>query len=171
MHWPSGAADRMDLHRLQSRLDAMAGLNVMAVGDVMLDRFIGGEVTRVSTEAPTPILALGQEVSILGAAGNVAHNLRALGAQARLVGVIGQDSAADEVTQLAAQAGIDARLIADARRPTTTKVRYVAGGQQLLRVDREVVEAVGEEVEQALVKAIASEAGDVRAILLSDYGK
>lgn len=143
----------------------------MVVGDVMLDRFIGGEVARVSTEAPTPILALGSEASMLGAAGNVAHNLKALGGQARLVGVIGQDPVADEVTALAAEAGIDARLIPDPGRPTTTKVRYVSGGQQLLRVDREITDPVGDAVEQTLVDAITQAADGVRAILLSDYGK
>lgn len=161
----------MDLPALQARLEVMAGCPVVAVGDIMLDRFVGGEVTRVSAEAPTPILALGEEASMLGAAGNVAHNLAALGARAALAGVVGVDAAAAEVRALTERAKLRANLIPDASRPTTTKVRYVSAGQQLLRVDREVLAPVAGAVEEALVAAIGGFAGEARAILLSDYGK
>jgi D-beta-D-heptose 7-phosphate kinase/D-beta-D-heptose 1-phosphate adenosyltransferase len=165
----------MDMIVLQKLLSAMSGARVLAVGDVMVDRFVYGDVSRVSAEAPVPILARARESVMLGAAGNVARNVAALGGQATLIGVVGEDAAAEEARDLiAGEAGargaLTAAMISDPSRPTTTKVRFVSAGQQLLRVDHEVVRPVEGGVEVALTKTIA-EAADAGAILLSDYGK
>ena len=128
------------------RAEGISG-RVEVVGDVMVDRFVYGDVSRVSAEAPVPILARARESVMLGAAGNVARNVAALGGQATLIGVVGEDAAAEEARDLiAGEAGargaLTAAMISDPSRPTTTKVRFVSAGQQLLRVDHEVVRPV-----------------------------
>jgi D-beta-D-heptose 7-phosphate kinase/D-beta-D-heptose 1-phosphate adenosyltransferase len=138
----------------------------------MVDRFVYGEVSRVSAEAPIPILARSRESVMLGAAGNVARNVAALGGQAALVGVVGDDSPAHEALGLIGQeGGIEGFLITDSGRPTTVKTRFVSSGQQLLRVDLEEVSAVSGEVEQRLARTVKDVAKGAGAILLSDYGK
>ena len=162
----------MDLETLQNLLSAIIGARVVAVGDVMVDRFVYGEVTRVSAEAPIPILLRSHENVMLGAAGNVARNIAALGAQAVLIGVIGRDAAGQEaLTMVGDEPGIEGFLLTDAERPTTVKTRFVSSGQQLLRVDLEDVAPLGAEVEQRLIRTIHDAARGAGAILLSDYGK
>ena len=138
----------------------------------MVDRFVYGEVTRVSAEAPIPILLRARESVMLGAAGNVARNIAALGAQAVLIGVVGRDAAAQEALMMVgAEPGIEGFLLTDADRPTTVKTRFVSAGQQLLRVDLEDVAPLGGEIEQRLIRTIHDAARGAGAILLSDYGK
>lgn len=162
----------MDLGSLQSLLTAVSGVRVACVGDVMIDRFVYGEVNRTSPEAPVPVLARGRETSMLGGAGNVARNVAALGGLAALTGVIGDDAAANEALGLiGAEPGMEGHLVADRGRPTTVKTRYVAAGQQLLRVDSEDARPAGKDVEARLVTAVRHAAGEAGAILLSDYGK
>jgi len=162
----------MDLSALQQRLDALAGVRIVAVGDLMVDRFVHGEVSRISAEAPIPILARTRESVMLGAAGNVARNVAALGGVAALVGVIGSDGAAHEVTGLVgAESGVEGFLITDASRPTTVKTRFVAAGQQLLRVDSEDTAPAPGEIGQRLARTIRDAARGAGAILISDYGK
>jgi len=162
----------MDLSALQLLLASLNGVRVACVGDLMVDRFVYGEVTRVSAEAPIPIMARTGESVMLGAAGNVARNVVALGGVAALVGVLGADAPAIEATRLlAAETGLEGSLVTDASRPTTVKTRFVSGGQQLLRVDDEQTEPVGAEAEQTLVRALRSVTAETGAILLSDYGK
>ena len=145
----------MDLLALQELLNAVAGARVVAVGDLMVDRFVYGEVSRVSAEAPIPVLARTRETVMLGAAGNVARNVTALGGVAALIGVVGDDTAAHEALALiGAEAGIEGFLLTDPSRPTTVKTRFVCAGQQLLRVDLETVAPLAGDVEQRLVRTI-----------------
>jgi D-beta-D-heptose 7-phosphate kinase/D-beta-D-heptose 1-phosphate adenosyltransferase len=138
----------------------------------MVDRFVYGEVTRVSAEAPIPILLRSRETVMLGAAGNVARNIAALGAHAVLIGVIGRDPAAQEaLTMVGAERGIEGFLLTDVDRPTTVKTRFVSSGQQLLRVDLEDAAPLRPEIEQRLIRTIHDAARGAGAILLSDYGK
>lgn len=162
----------MDLASLQSLLTAVAGARVACVGDVMVDRFVYGEVSRTSPEAPVAVLARGRETTMLGGAGNVARNVAALGGLAALTGVIGDDAAANEALGLVgAEAGMEGHLVAEPGRPTTVKTRFVAAGQQLLRVDAEDARPAGRDAEARLVAAVRHAAGGAGAILLSDYGK
>ena len=162
----------MDLSALQSLLASLGGVRVVCVGDLMVDRFVYGEVTRVSAEAPIPIMAKSSETVMLGGVGNVARNVAALGGIAALVGVLGDDIPAREATRLlAAETGVEGALVTDAARPTTVKARYVSSGQQLLRVDIEQTDTLGGEAEQTLVRALRDAASGAGAILLSDYGK
>ena len=108
----------------------------------MVDRFVYGEVARISAEAPIPVMARTRESVMLGAAGNVARNVAALGGEAALVGVIGKDGGGKEAKDLiGAEARIEGYLITDPERPTTIKTRFVCAGQQLLRVDEETTPA------------------------------
>jgi D-beta-D-heptose 7-phosphate kinase/D-beta-D-heptose 1-phosphate adenosyltransferase len=166
----------MDLSALQQILDRVGGVRVACVGDVMLDRFVYGEVTRTSPEAPIPVLARKREQAMLGAAGNVARNVAALGGLAALAGVVGDDAAAKEALQMVGEldggaGGMEGHLIRDNTRPTTVKTRYVASGQQLLRVDSEDARPISREVEAKLVNAVRYAAEGAGTILLSDYGK
>lgn len=162
----------MDLASLQSLLSAVSGVRVACVGDVMVDRFVYGEVTRTSPEAPVAVLVRARETTMLGGAGNVARNVAALGGLAALAGIIGDDAAATEALGLiGAEPGMEGHLVAEAGRPTTVKTRYVAAGQQLLRVDSEDSRPVGKAAETRLVTAVRHAAGEAGTILLSDYGK
>ncbi|MES2032843.1 MAG: PfkB family carbohydrate kinase, partial [Pseudomonadota bacterium] len=162
----------MDLGSLQSLLASVAGVRVACVGDVMVDRFVYGEVTRTSPEAPVPVLARTRDIAMLGGAGNVARNVASLGGVAALAGVIGDDAAANEALgMIGADAGMEGHLVPERGRPTTVKTRYVAAGQQLLRVDSEEARPVGQEAEAKLLGAVRHAAGGAGAILLSDYGK
>jgi D-beta-D-heptose 7-phosphate kinase/D-beta-D-heptose 1-phosphate adenosyltransferase len=161
----------MEVEALRRLLGEITAARLLVVGDVMLDRFIHGEVVRVSAEAPIPILTRGRESSGAGGAANVARNVVALGGQAALAGLIGADGPGEEIGRLSRHAGVDAALVIDATRPTTVKVRFAASGQQLLRFDTELVAPAGSEAEAALISTIRSVASTVGAILISDYGK
>ena len=162
----------MDLSALQHLLGLAPGRRVACVGDLMVDRFVYGDVSRVSPEAPVPVLARTRELMMLGASGNVARNVAALGGEVSLVGLIGGDSEGNEALRLVGEeTGVEGYLVTDANRPTTLKTRFVSGGQQLLRVDLETSLAVSGDVEQRLVRTIRDAAKDAGAILLSDYGK
>jgi len=160
----------MDIITLQTRLTAMAGTPVLVVGDVMVDRFVHGAVSRVSAEAPVPVLSKAHESVMMGAAGNVARNIAVLGGEPTLVGVVGADGAAEDARVLMSE-GLMSGIVADPDRPTTTKTRFVSAGQQLLRLDHEVTRPIEGAVEDALLTQIATAAFGARAILLSDYGK
>ncbi len=163
----------MDLASLQRLLASIPGKRVACVGDLMVDRFVYGAVTRVSPEAPIPVLARSHELKMLGGAGNVARNIAALGGSVALVGVVGGDPEGHEVSRLVGDdAGrIEGYLVTDPDRPTTLKTRFVSGGQQLLRVDLEESRPVTGEIEQRLIRTVRGAARGAGVILLSDYGK
>lgn len=147
-------------------------MRLLCVGDVMLDRFIYGAVERISPEAPIPVMRVTRDASMIGGAGNVARNAVALGAEAVLIGVIGDDSAAVELVALGREeAGIDMRLITAKDRVTTVKERYVAGGQQLLRADREEAGSIADSDADRICAAAESAMASVDIVVLSDYAK
>jgi D-beta-D-heptose 7-phosphate kinase/D-beta-D-heptose 1-phosphate adenosyltransferase len=162
----------MDISALQQLIGAIGGVRIVAVGDLMVDRFVYGEVGRISPEAPIPVMTRGREAVMLGAAGNVARNVAALGALAALVGVVGKDAAARETVALVgAEPNIEGYLITDPERPTTVKTRFVSGGQQLLRVDEEEARPIAGDVEGQVLRTLSEAARGAKAILVSDYGK
>jgi D-beta-D-heptose 7-phosphate kinase / D-beta-D-heptose 1-phosphate adenosyltransferase len=128
----------LDLGGLQALLERVRGLKVACVGDLMLDRYVYGEVSRISPEAPIPVLKAGRRIAMPGGVGNVARNIAALGGVARLGAVSGHDAAGDELAALiAGEAGVED--VVERRRDAATivKTRFVAAGQQLLRLDEE----------------------------------
>ncbi len=170
-HWARPAA-MTDESALAAHLEALRGVRVLCVGDVMLDRFAYGEVERISPEAPIPVFRHEEETTMVGGAGNVLRNLSALGVGTTMISVIGDDEAGAEVRALVeAEPGIEARLLVEKGRQTTIKTRFIAGSQQLLRADRETTA----EVDAALANRLAAAAEDAvagaHAVVLSDYGK
>ena len=147
-----------------------SALHVLVVGDVMLDRYLYGSVARISPEAPVPIFSRGRESLMPGGAGNVARNITALGARATLLGLVGREAGA--LLASIAQAGINSALVESATRPTTEKLRVVAGNQQMIRIDDEATDALNAAEEAALLAALeAALAQRPDAIIVSDYGK
>ena len=146
---------------------------VLVAGDVMLDRFIVGRVTRISPEAPVPIVQFESEYTRLGGAANVAHNIAALGGRPSLVGIVGADAAAARLRHELAVAGIAANgLVEDRTRPTTEKVRVVTERkQQVARIDYERDTDAAGDVERAVVDRVSTLARDAKALLVSDYLK
>jgi len=163
----------MDATRARDLIRAFSGQPVLVVGDAILDRFIVGRVTRISPEAPVPVVKFESEHVRLGGAANVAHNINALGGRATLIGVVGNDAAGDRLARQLAASGLDAvGLIRDPRRPTTEKVRVVTErNQQVARIDYESDADIGGDVERAVLEAVTRASGAAKALLVSDYLK
>ncbi|MGZ3764458.1 MAG: D-glycero-beta-D-manno-heptose-7-phosphate kinase [Mucilaginibacter sp.] len=145
---------------------------VLVIGDLMIDHYIWGDATRLSPEAPVPIVNVKNESTTLGGAANVAQNLVALGAQVTLGGIIGDDTFGERLIEILASEGIatDA-ILKDAKRPTTVKTRVVAGSHQLVRVDREVTDPILSALEDELVDKLDHYINEADIVLFSDYGK
>jgi D-beta-D-heptose 7-phosphate kinase/D-beta-D-heptose 1-phosphate adenosyltransferase len=146
---------------------------VLVVGDVMLDHYVSGSVSRVSDEAPVPIIRVDDERWTAGGAANVAANIGALGGHAALVGVTGEDPAAGTLKQIVGAIGgaVASHLVADAGRPTTIKTRYMGGQHQIVRVDREKQHAISRTAEDSLIAAVTTLAPQSKALVISDYAK
>jgi D-beta-D-heptose 7-phosphate kinase/D-beta-D-heptose 1-phosphate adenosyltransferase len=158
--------------RAAELLARMAGCRVVVVGDVMIDEWIWGDVSRISPEAPVPVVAVREHTFTLGGAGNVANNLRALGAQVAFVGGVGGDAEGDRVRELFAQIEVDTRgVLTLGDRPTTRKTRVVAHNQQVVRADWESTSTLADLDRARVVDAVRAAAQDADAIVLSDYAK
>lgn len=162
----------MERFPLRSILDSLAGRKVMVVGDVVLDEYLQGEVRRVSPEAPVPIVELSGTRYVPGGAGNAAANVVGLGGDVYLGGVVGFDIQADRLRRVLYDAGIECDgLFTDESRPTTTKTRIVARGQQITRLDREQRHAIAGRLESELWRWASERIAKVDVMILSDYGK
>ena len=151
---------------------AAGSARILVIGDAMLDKFIVGRVTRISPEAPVPVVGFDHEMFRIGGAANVAHNITALGGQATLVAVTGMDDGAATLTHACREAGIAPSLVSDASRPTTTKVRIVTDrNQQVARIDYEADGEIADEVERRILGEIETHARRATAIVISDYLK
>ena len=145
---------------------------VLVIGDVMLDRYFYGKVTRISPEAPVPVNCIDKKKDTLGGAANVAHNLARLGCHVYIAGAIGDDHHGRLLTRELKKHGIQIEGIIHGREKTTTKVRVVGGHQQMMRLDFEETDSVTEETEnklQAYIDAIVDQG--LNSIIISDYGK
>ena len=150
----------------------MRGVRVLVVGDLMLDRYITGNVDRISPEAPVPVVRVEAESSALGGAGNVAANVVALGATCALVGCIGQDDGGRLLRGALEERGVSTDgVVAAAERPTTVKTRVLARRQQVVRVDMEVDDDVSDPLCGALTNAVRELAPAADVIVLEDYNK
>lgn len=152
-------------------LERFAGLRLLVLGDVMLDEYLTGHVERTSPEAPVPVVRAEDEASSLGGAANVAHLARALGAEAQLFGVVGNDAAGKRFLAQCEAVGIDAHhVLAAEKRPTTRKLRVLAQHQHVLRVDWEEHRPIRPEMEDAVLERLRDlEPPD--AVVISDYAK
>src|ERR1700726_4238142 len=153
---------------------AIASRTVLWVGDLMLDEFVYGEVSRISPEAPAPVIAVQRSETNIGGAGNVARNIASLGARCIFVGLIGEDEAGAKLKgALAQESRIESVLVCDSARPTTRKVRFVSEhfSTHMLRADWELAQPASAEIEQKLIDAIMPLLPRVDIVLLSDYAK
>jgi D-beta-D-heptose 7-phosphate kinase / D-beta-D-heptose 1-phosphate adenosyltransferase len=153
---------------------AMTRQTVLCVGDLMLDEFVYGEVSRISPEAPAPVIAVQRNETDIGGAGNVARNVASLGARCIFVGLIGEDDAGKTLrAELARESRIESVLVCDSSRPTTRKVRFVSEhfSTHMLRADWELATPASADVEQQLIDAILPLLPRVDIVLLSDYAK
>jgi D-beta-D-heptose 7-phosphate kinase/D-beta-D-heptose 1-phosphate adenosyltransferase len=159
--------------RARALIDALPQTRLLVVGDVMLDQFIVGRVSRISPEAPVPVVEYARDEFRAGGAANVALNVHALGGGVELVGLVGVDQSADRLRELLAAAGLGSTgLITDDARRTTTKTRIVTTrNQQVARVDYESDTSPGTPVEDALIAQIDSRMDAVDAVIVSDYLK
>src|SRR5437879_5733699 len=147
---------------------------VLCVGDLMLDEFVYGEVSRISPEAPAPVIAVQRSETNVGGAGNVARNIAALGARCIFAGLVGEDEAGAKLkADLARENLIEAVLVSDSSRPTTRKVRFVSEhfATHMLRADWELAVPASADVEQRLIDAILPQLARADIVLLSDYAK
>jgi D-beta-D-heptose 7-phosphate kinase/D-beta-D-heptose 1-phosphate adenosyltransferase len=148
------------------------GRRVLVVGDLMLDRYLWGDVRRISPEAPVPVLRLAQQTEVAGGAANVARNLVGLGMRVSLAGVTGQDTERERLLALLMGQGIDTEgVLVDVNRPTTTKTRVVGNHQQMLRIDAERMGSIGAVLADRLLREIEPRLADSDAVVLSDYAK
>jgi D-beta-D-heptose 7-phosphate kinase/D-beta-D-heptose 1-phosphate adenosyltransferase len=153
---------------------AIASRTVLCVGDLMLDEFVYGEVSRISPEAPAPVIAVQRSETNVGGAGNVARNIASLGGRCIFAGLVGEDDAGAKLrAELAREDRIEAVLVADPGRPTTRKVRFVSEhfSSHMLRADWELAQPAAPEIEQKLIDAILPQLARADIVLLSDYAK
>jgi len=164
----------MNKEELKHIFDALQNLNVLVIGDVMLDNYWWGHVDRISPEAPVPVVALTRRESRLGGAANVALNCRALGAKVALATVTGDDVEGNSLVAMAHDSGIDTSLIMKSwRRPTTSKIRVLARNQQMLRIDDEIVDDLFTEEEHPFIDMVLRYIQRVKpnVVIFEDYNK
>src|SRR5215217_4464831 len=145
---------------------------ILVIGDLMVDHYIFGSATRLSPEAPVPVVNVKNESNTPGGAANVAQNLVSLGASVMLAGIIGDDVYGSQLKDILNTEGIKTDgIITDANRPTTVKTRVMAGSHQLVRVDREITDAVNATLEDELVTKLSDSMENADIVVFSDYNK
>src|SRR6185503_97403 len=155
-------------------IQAMRDRKIVVLGDVMLDEFFWGDVTRISPEAPVPVVDIRRESVHLGGAANVLANVLALGAQASVIGIVGNDSAAERLRGALREVSPEQPedfLIVDQSRPSTTKTRIIAHNQLVVRADREQRLPVNGPIEARIIETLREALRDADALVISDYDK
>ena len=163
------------MYDIETAIERISGHTVLCVGDLMLDEFVYGEVSRVSPEAPVPVIAAKRSEQVIGAAGNVARNIASLGARCLFISVIGADDAGAAMKSAFAayRKMIEPHLVVDRSRPTTRKVRFVSEhySSHLLRADWETAKPVAADIEAELIELVVAMLPRVGAVVVSDYAK
>ncbi|MBI2943071.1 MAG: D-glycero-beta-D-manno-heptose-7-phosphate kinase [Candidatus Wallbacteria bacterium] len=162
----------MERSKLLGRLAELGRPRILVIGDVILDKYLFGNVERLSPEAPVPVLDVVRESYILGGAANVASNLLALEAEVHLCGLAGEDADQERLVGLLAERGLGgAGIFRDPARPTTVKTRVIGQSQQIVRLDRESRQDSSEQMHERLCAYVDSIAESVDGLIVSDYGK
>jgi D-beta-D-heptose 7-phosphate kinase/D-beta-D-heptose 1-phosphate adenosyltransferase len=162
------------MHHIDQQLSKLTQATVLCIGDLMLDDFVYGEVSRISPEAPALVLAVTRSELVIGGGGNVARNLASLGTRCVFVGVVGEDDSSSKLMRaLAAEPLIEPHLVVDGARPTTRKVRFVSEhySTHLLRADWELASTIGPAIEKAVIDRALAAVPDASCVILSDYAK
>jgi D-glycero-beta-D-manno-heptose-7-phosphate kinase len=164
----------IDKQRAVELLDQLGTRNIVVLGDVMLDEFLWGDVTRISPEAPVPVVDIRRESTHLGGAANVLANLVALGAKACVVGLVGDDFAGERISSSVHDKSAlqtEGALVKDNSRPTTIKTRIIAQNQMVVRADRERRTPVNGKTEELIIAAVKAALENAHALVVSDYDK
>ena len=158
--------------RVKTLFDQFRGKRIGVIGDLMLDRYYWGSISRISPEAPVPVVEVESQSIRLGGAANVANNIASLGGIPVMIGVIGDDSGGKRLSALVEEAGFPSSgLVIDKSRPTTTKTRVIAHHQHVVRIDQEVKEDVGKDVQGLILETLRGELSGLDAVILEDYNK
>lgn len=162
----------MKYDRLKQVVGSFSRVRVLVIGDLILDEFIWGQVSRISPEAPIPVVWVKSTSFVPGGACNVANNLRSLGAEADVIGVIGNEGRGRMLLELLEQKGVGIRgILKDPSRPTTLKTRVVAHHQQVVRIDREEVSPLSKDVQRRIIADVRKRLKNFDAVCIEDYGK
>ncbi|GIU76134.1 MAG: hypothetical protein KatS3mg004_3221 [Bryobacteraceae bacterium] len=162
----------MRVERAQQILSRFPGLRILVAGDLMLDEFVWGEVSRISPEAPVPVVEVTGESFFAGGAANVARNLREFGARVSMAGVRGQDAAGERLAALLGESEIDdAAVAASGACSTIVKTRVIARHQQVVRIDREQRRRIHPELEREVLARLEAQKDGWDAVIFSDYAK
>jgi rfaE bifunctional protein kinase chain/domain len=158
--------------RLKELFENFIRKRVAVVGDLMLDRYFWGSVARISPEAPVPVVEIESESARLGGAANVANNIKSLGGEPVLIGVIGNDNSASILRDLMFESAFTAAgLVVDANRPTTVKTRVIAHSQHVVRIDREARDEISYTLQHRILEVLRQNIDSVDAIIIEDYNK
>jgi rfaE bifunctional protein kinase chain/domain len=162
----------IDLESLSKAIASFEKTGVLVIGDIMLDQFIWGKVSRISPEAPVPVVEVNHETVMLGGATNVVNNIVSLGGKVLLCGVVGDDYTGKRVFSLLKRLGVTTDgIVVEDKRPTTLKTRIIAHAQQVVRYDRETKDALKPETINSILGFIHNQRDNLAAIIISDYGK
>lgn len=157
---------------IDSLIAGFGKTTILVIGDIMIDEFIWGTVTRISPEAPVPVVAVNRETLLLGGAANVVHNVHSLGGRVLLAGVVGDDQMGEKIKQLLEAEGISSEgVVVQEGRRTTIKTRVIAHSQQVVRFDRESRAPISEESQQVLISYLDRHWKEADGVIVSDYGK
>ena len=158
--------------RIQQISSGMGKSKILILGDIMLDEYLFGTVSRISPEAPVPVVEITSDRYLLGGSANVAANIKALGDEPILLGTAGEDEASVKLTQLLKEKHISNDFVVnDASRRTTIKTRIIANNQQIVRADRENTHELDRDTERRVLSRFKSVVDEISAVLISDYGK
>ncbi|MDP2943219.1 MAG: D-glycero-beta-D-manno-heptose-7-phosphate kinase [Candidatus Omnitrophota bacterium] len=161
-----------DIARIDKIISKFKDVKILIVGDLILDEFIWGDTSRISPEAPVPVVLVERESLMPGGAANVASNICALGAKAYLVGAVGRDEHGRRLEKILKEKGVDLEgVISDAQRPTTLKTRVVARHQQVIRIDREKISPLSESINKEIMDYVREKIKEVDGVIIEDYGK
>ncbi|MGH7198318.1 MAG: D-glycero-beta-D-manno-heptose-7-phosphate kinase [Candidatus Omnitrophota bacterium] len=162
----------LSFSRLKSVISSFKQAKVLVVGDLILDEFIWGSVSRISPEAPVPVVWVDSENFMPGGASNVANNIRALDGEVFIAGIVGEDARGEILQSQLRKRGIFCEgIFVDSHRPTTQKTRVIAHHQQVVRIDRETVHAVPEHLLKQIIGFVRDRIKEVDAVIIEDYGK
>jgi D-beta-D-heptose 7-phosphate kinase/D-beta-D-heptose 1-phosphate adenosyltransferase len=159
-------------YRIESFLKRFKHVKILVVGDIMMDRFIWGRVSRISPEAPVPVVLFEKEEFLLGGAANVVNNIYCLGGKGSICGVVGDDEMGMKIIQKMNEIGIETSgIFIEKGRQTTVKTRIVAHQQQVVRIDRETTNSPSSSILPEILEFLNKSIEDFNGIILSDYGK
>ena len=162
----------ISIKRFNSLISNLKRKKIAVVGDLMVDRYFWGKVSRISPEAPVPIVDIEREFSQLGGAANVGNNIKFLGGEPFLIGVIGDDNTGILLLELLKSSGFSVDgIVVDPSRPTTIKTRVIADNQHVVRTDRESREEINDAIEKKIIKIIKEKISEFDGIILEDYNK